>query len=59
MAPDDHERVEALRSDMLDLLERLDALALHLAGAHLSMAISCLEPGSFDCLAAGEPHRPE
>lgn len=47
---DDH-RVKAVRSELLDILERLDELELHQAGAHLSMAIHCLEPGSFDCPA--------
>jgi hypothetical protein len=45
----DNPNVKAIRSDLLDLLERLDELDLHLAAAHLSMAIHCLEPGSFDC----------
>ena len=55
----DDPRVEAIRSNLLELLERLDGLDLHQAGAHLSMAIHCLEPGSFDCPAppVAEPVR--
>lgn len=32
-----------IKADLLRLLERLDALGLHQAGAHLSMAIHSLE----------------
>jgi len=49
MALHDDEAVEAVRSELLTILERLDELGLSQAGAHLSMAIHCLEPGSFDC----------
>ena len=45
----DDQIVQAIRSELLDVLERLDTLGLAMAGAHLSMAIHCLEPGSFDC----------
>jgi hypothetical protein len=41
--------VAELRSDMLGLLERLDQMGLPRAGAHLAMAISCLDPESTDC----------
>lgn len=43
--------VDEVRSELLDILERLDQLDLYQAGAHLTMAIHCLQPGSFDCPA--------
>ena len=36
--------VAELRAALLDLLDRLDRLGLSQAGAHLDMAIHCLEP---------------
>lgn len=50
--PDDT-RIDKIRAELLDILEQLDALDLSQASAHLSMAIHCLEPGSFDCTAQG------
>jgi len=49
MAPRGDEAVRAIRSQLLAILERMDELELDMAGAHLSMAIHCLEPGSLDC----------
>ena len=44
----------AIRSQMLGILERLDELGLSRSGAHLAMAIHCLEPESFDCEARSD-----
>lgn len=55
MALGDNEAVEAIKSDLLDILDRMDELGLGLAGAHLSMAIHCLEPDSFDCAQPAPP----
>ena len=49
MDREDQVTVAAIRSELLDVLERLDELGLSLAGAHLSMAIHCLRPDAFDC----------
>lgn len=53
----DDPAVKAIRSELLNLLEQLDELGLDQAGAHLSMAIHCLAPGSFDCPAPSDPAR--
>jgi hypothetical protein len=42
-------RIEAIRNELLGILERLDECGLSMAGAHLAMAIHCLDPDSFDC----------
>lgn len=44
-----------IRSQLLEILERLDELGLSRSGAHLAMAIHCLEPESFDCEAQSKP----
>jgi hypothetical protein len=49
MLAEDDPRLTEVRSALLDLLERLDALGLSQAGAHLSIAINCLRPGDADC----------
>jgi hypothetical protein len=49
MDPEEQVAVAEIRSGLLDALERLDELGLSMAGAHLSMAIHCLHPQSFDC----------
>lgn len=40
----DEAEVAVLRSELQAILTRLDQLALHQAGAHVSMAVHCLTP---------------
>lgn len=53
MADQDEASLAAVRDDLETVLDRLDQLGLHQAGAHVSMAVHCLRRMSNPCLSTG------